>query len=340
MNEIKITISIKSLLTILAIGMLIWGLVVARDIILFIFAGYIIASALFPLVDYLKKKMPAPLAVTLVFTAFILILAGVLIPFSGVFVQQVHQFQEYFPKLTQKVIDWIGMYKTSSISKMLPSIEQIGDKVLVYSEGVVKTSLDFTFAIFGMIVGLFTLAALVLFILVDRDSLKEGFLSFFPKGKREKVKNIMETITVRVGGYVRGQLFIMMCVGVTTGIVMQFMGIPFAMLLGIIAGLLEVVPIVGPILAAVPAVILALLVSPWHVLWVILAYLIIQRLENLVSPIIYGNFLDMPPLIIISVILIAGATLGVFGVILSPAIAAAIYVLIQELYLKKINEEK
>ena len=86
--------------------------------------------------------------------------------------------------------------------------------------------------------------------------------------------------------------------------------------------------------------VLALIVSPWHVLWVILAYLIIQRVENLISPMIYGKFLDMPPLVIISVILISGVTLGVFGVVLSPAIAAAIYVLIQELYLKKINEEK
>ena len=108
---------------------------------------------------------------------------------------------------------------------------------------------------------------------------------------------------------------------------------------GILAGLLEVVPIVGPILAALPAVLLALLVSPWLALVVVLVYLIIQRAENFFTPFVYGKFLDMPPLIIISVILIAGAMLGVFGVILSPAIAAAIFVLIQELYLKKINDE-
>ena len=340
MDEIKITISLKSVLMILAIGMLIWGLIVAKDIILFIFAGYIIASALFPTIDFLKKKLPEAWAVTLVFTVFIVIMAIVFVPFVGIFIDQLQQFQAYFPKLTGMVSGWIKLYNESSISQMLPSVEQIGAKVLAYSEGVVKTSLDFTFAIFGMIVALFTLAALVLFILLDRESLKYGFLSFFPKSKRGHVQSIAEIITLRVGGYVRGQIFIMFCVGLVTGIVMALMGIPFALLLGIIAGLLEVVPIVGPILAAVPAVALALLVSPWHVLWVILAYLIIQRVENLISPMIYGKFLDMPPLVIISVILISGATLGVFGVVLSPAIAAAIYVLLQELYLKKINEEK
>ena len=340
MSEIKITVSLKSVLMILAIGMLIWGLIVAKDIILFLFAGYIIASALFPTVDFLTKKMPKTFAVTLVFLAFILIMAVVFVPFVGIFIDQLQQFQAYFPKLTGMVGEWIKMYKESQISQMLPPVEQIGEKLLAYTEGMVKTSIDFTFAIFGMIVALFTLAALVLFILLDRESLKNGFLSFFPKTTRKKVQNIAEIITLRVGGYVRGQLFIMLCVGVVTGVVMALMGIPFPLLLGITAGLLEVVPVVGPILSAVPAVVLALIVSPWHVLWVILAYLIIQRVENLISPMIYGKFLDMPPLVIISVILISGVTLGVFGVVLSPAIAAAIYVLIQELYLKKINEEK
>ncbi|MCR4880691.1 MAG: AI-2E family transporter [bacterium] len=339
MNEIKITISVKSLLTILAIGMLIWGLIVAKDIILFIFAGYIIASALFPVVDFLKTKMPQTLAVALVFGMLIIILGVVFIPFAGILLDQLQQFQAYFPKLTDQMTEWINIYQNSSISQMLPPIEQISSKIFAYSESMVKTSLDFTLAIFGMIVALFTLAALVLFILLDRESLKTGMLSFFPKEKRENVRAIAETITLRVGGYVRGQLFIMFCVGVVTGVVMQLMGVPFALLLGIIAGILEVIPIIGPILAAVPAVILALLVSPWLFIWVILAYLVIQRVENLISPLVYGKFLDMPPLVIISVILIAGATLGVFGVVLSPAIAAAIYVLIQELYLKKINEK-
>ena len=338
MNEIKITISLKSVLMILALGMLIWGLIVAKDIILFLFAGYIIASALFPIIDFLKKRMSEGLSIAIVFSAFSLIIALISIPFAGIFAEQITQFQEYFPKLTSQIDSWIALYKASAISQMLPSVEQISGKLLAYSEGFLKTSIDFTFAIFGMIVAMFTLAALVLFILIDRKSLKEGLLSFFPKDVRENVQKIAETITRRVGGYVRGQLAVMFFVGAVTGIVMQIMGLPFAILLGILAGLLEVVPIIGPILSAVPAIILGALISPWYVLWVGLAYLIIQRVENLISPIIYGKFLNMPPLVIISVILIAGATLGVFGVILSPAIAAAIYVLIQELYLKKINK--
>ncbi len=337
MNEIKISVSIKSIIVIIAITLLVLGLIIAKDIILFLFAGYIIASAMFPLIDFLRKKMPVALAVALVFTVLIIFIATVFIPFFAILTHQLEQFHQFFPRLTEKISEWTAIYRSSHLSFMLPSTEELASKLFGYSEDFVKKSIDFTFTIFGIVVAFFTLAALVMFILLDRESLKEGFLSFFPKEKRNYVANIAATITTRVGGYVRGQLLIMFLVGLVTGLVMQFMGLPFALLLGILAGLLEVVPIVGPILSAVPAVILALLVSPWLALGVIVAYLVIQRIENFITPFVYGKFLNMPPLIIISVILIAGATLGVFGVILSPAIAAAIYVLIEELYLKKIN---
>ena len=339
MNEVKITISIKSIILITALVMLILGIIMAKDIILFLFAGYIIASAMFPLMDYLRKKMPVWVAVTLIFVVGITIIATVLVPFFAILTQQLEQFSVFFPKLTAKITEWIGLYKTSHFSFLLPSTEELASKLFGYSEDVVKKSIDFTVNIFGGIVAIFTLAALVMFILLDRESLKNGFLSFFPKEKRGKVAYIAATITNRVGGYVRGQLMVMLVVGIVTGVAMQLLGIQFALLLGILAGLLEIVPIVGPILAALPAVLLASLVNPWLALAVIVVYLTIQRLENFVAPFIYGKFLDLPPLIIISVILISGVTLGVLGVILSPAIAAAIFVLIQELYLKKLNRE-
>jgi len=340
MNEIKITISIKTMLIMVAIGMLLWGLIVAKDIILFLFAGYIIASAMFPTIDFLKKKMPMPLAVSIVFGAFLIILALICIPLITVLLEQIEQLINYFPQIINKISLWISQYEHSAFSNILPPTEQIGEKIMAYSEGFLKTSIDFTLAIFGIIVAIFTLAALVLFILLDRHTLKNGALSFFPKHTREQVEQIALTITTRVGGYVRGQLVIMAAVGIVTGITMHLLGLPFALLLGIAAGILEVVPIIGPILSAVPAVLLALLISPWHVLWVILAYLIIQRIENFISPFVYGKFLDLPPLVIISVILLSSVTLGAFGVILSPAIAAAIYVILQELYLKKLNPDK
>lgn len=337
MNEVKVTISLKTILLILSIILLIWGIMTAKDIILFIFAGYIIASAMFPVMDFLRKKMPIPVAVTLVFIVLFILLATVFVPFCSILTQQLEQFSLYFPKIANKLGEWINIYQSAHANFLLPSVDELGNKIFGYSEDFIKKSIDFTLSIFGLVVALFTLAALVMFILLDRESLKNGFLSFFPKEQREHVSTIAKTITTRVGGYVRGQIMIMFLVGLITGIVVQLMGLPFALLLGILAGLLEIVPIIGPILAALPAVLLALLISPWLAIGVIVAYLVIQRIENILAPFVYGKFLNMPPLVIISAILLAGVTLGVFGVILAPAVAAAVYVLIEELYLKKLQ---
>ena len=124
-----------------------------------------------------------------------------------------------------------------------------------------------------------------------------------------------------------------------TGLGLRLIGLEFALLLGIIAGFLEIVPIMGPIASAVPAVIIALGHDPIMALWVILVYTVVQRLQNhILTPMILGSFLEMHPLVIIVAIFIAASTLGVFGVILSPAIAASFYVLFQELYLKKLEQ--
>ncbi|MDD3593909.1 MAG: AI-2E family transporter [Candidatus Gastranaerophilales bacterium] len=337
MNEIKVVISLKTLMVILGLILLCIGIFLIKDILLFLFAAYILSSALFPLVDFLGKRMPKAWAITLIFIAILVIVITILVPFLYLLVDQIHELINHLPKIINKIQALLATYKSSYISNFLPSNHEILSKVLNYSESLVLKSLDFTMMLFGMIVGFFTLAAIVLFILIDKDEIKQGILSFFPKNKREQISKIAENITTRLGGYVRGQLMIMFLVGLITGVIMHLMGIPFALLLGIIAGILEIVPIIGPILSAVPAVILAFMINPWLALGVIIAYLVIQRVENLITPFVYGKFLDMPPIVIISAILIASVTLGVFGVILSPAIAAALYVVIQELYLKKIN---
>ncbi len=340
MKEINVTISLKTIVIFFVSILLILGIIFIKDIILFIFAAYIIACALFPAVDILEKKMPAFLAVSLIVTALITLIATVFIPFMMILSQQLIQLNSYIPKFYQKVSEWIVIYNNSFLAHFMPSNQEILTKIFSYTESIFFKSIDITVSLFGGIVALFTLIAIVIFILADRKTIKTGFLSFFPKSKRDEVKNIADIITTRLGGYVRGQLFVMFLVGLVTGIVMYLMGIPFALLLGILAGLLEVVPIIGPILAAIPAILFALLINPILAVFVALAYLIIQRCENLITPYVYGKFLDIPPIVIISVILISGSILGVLGVILSPAIAAACYVIIQETYLKKINTEE
>jgi len=338
MKSIKINISASSIMLVLASLALVWMIYVSKDVILFLFASYIIASALFPSVDWLEKKMPRWLAVGILYVLGFIILSTILVPFFIILTKQAQEFIRQMPVYYKSIEGMISnLQSNTSLIGFLPDQEQIYSTITKYGENIVSQSINITVNIFGTIVAVFTLATIVLFILLDKESLKKGFLGFFPEDNRKKAEKIVSSITKRVGGYVRGQLMVMLAVGVVTGLVLSVLKIPFAFLLGLVAGILEIIPIIGPILSAVPAVLLALAINPWLALIVIGVYLVIQRIENMVSPYIYGKFLDMPPLVIISVLLISASTLGIKGVILSPALAAAGYVVVQELYLKKLK---
>lgn len=339
MNSVKIIISPKSIIALIAFVLLVIFVYHTKDVILLLFASFVIASALYPTVDWMNKKMRRGLAVGIIYLIGILILSVLSVPFFTILIDQIQEFIKDFPKYWAHVQFLINKGEILIESTgYIPDYSQAFTNLPSLSKDIVSQSINLTVNIVAGIIMAFTLAVMVLFLLLDKEEIKKGFLILFPVQYREKTEFIVATISKKVGGYVRGELLLMLAVGVLSTISLAVVGIKFAFLLGLIAGLLEIVPIVGPILSAVPAVIVALADNPWLALYVIIIYFIIQRFENvLLTPLILGKFLELHPIIIITAVLTAGSILGVFGVILSPAIAASIYVLVQELYLKKIN---
>ncbi len=341
MNSVNITISPKSIIALIAFIIGTLFIYHTKDVFLLLFASFVIASALYPTVDWMSKKMNRAIAVTIVYFIGFLIISVLSVPFFTILIEQAHEFTRVFPKYWANVQDLINKGEILIESTgYIPDYSQTFAGLTSFSKDIVNQSINFTVNLVSGIILAFTLAIIVLFLLLDKEEIKNGVLSFFHVEHREKAKSIITTISKKVGGYVRGELLLMFAVGILTFISLAIVGIKFAFLLGLIAGLLEIVPIVGPILAAVPAIIVALADNPWLALYVLIIYFVIQRFENvLLTPLILGKFLELHPIIIITAVLTAANTLGVFGVILSPAIAASIYVLVQELYLKKINSE-
>jgi predicted PurR-regulated permease PerM len=339
MNSVKIIISPKSIMALIAFVLLVIFIYHTKDVILLLFASFVIASALYPTVDWMSKKMRRGLAVGIVYLIGILILSVVSVPFFAILIDQIQEFIKDFPGYWSNVQALITKGEVLIESTgYIPDYSQAFTNLTSFSKDIVSQSINLTVNIVAGIIMSFTLAVLVLFLLLDKDEIKKGVLTLFPVECREKTEFIVATISKKVGGYVRGELLLMLTVGVVSSISLAVVGIEFAFLLGLVAGLLEIVPIVGPIIAAVPAVIVALSDNPWLALYVVVIYFIIHRVENvLLMPLILGRFLELHPIIIITAILMSASTLGVFGIILSPAIAASIYVLVQELYLNKIK---
>ncbi len=343
MKNINIEIGPKSILLVGAFLLLCWISWKSINVILLLFASFTISSSLYPIVEWMSKKMPRSLAILIVYIVGFLVLSTIFVPFVSVVVEQTNEFLKQIPVYFKEIDNLLLNAQQPSNQKLIflskiYDFSDIATDLTKLGQDLLSRSINITLNVFAGFITAFTLATMVLFMLLDKESLKNDFLSFFPQDKRKQAEEISKTIANKVGGYFRGQLMVMFAVGLITALSLKLIGLEFALLLGIVAGVLEIIPIVGPILAAVPAIIIALVADPWLALATLVVYLVIQRLENaFLSPMILGKFLDMNPLLIILAILIAANTMGVAGVILSPAILASLYVLVQELYLKKID---
>jgi len=342
MNSVKIIISPKSIIALIAFVLLVLFVCHTKGVILLLFASFVIASALYPTVDWMSKKMKRGIAVGIVYLIGTLVLSIVSVPFFAVLIDQMQEFAKDFPRYWSNVQALITKGEVLIESTgYIPDYSQAFTNITSFSKDLLNQSISLTINFVAGILMAFTLAVIVLFLLLDKEEIKTGLLRLFPVQYREQTEFIVTTISKKVGGYVRGQLLLMLIVGVLSSISLAVAGIDFAFLLGLLAGLLEIVPIVGPIIAAIPAAIVALAINPWLALYVLVIYFVIHKIENvLLMPLILGKFLELHPIIIITAILIAANTLGVFGIILSPALAASIYVLVQELYIKRINGQE
>jgi predicted PurR-regulated permease PerM len=164
---------------------------------------------------------------------------------------------------------------------------------------------------------------------LDRDQIIRSSLLIVPVDRRDEARELWETVEHKVGGYVRGQGLLMLTVGVVSAVVFLIIGAPSALLMGVIAGLLEAVQIVGPILSAVVAVVITLASAPEKIIWIIVACLVIQQLENAVLvPRIMGHAVGVNPLVTLLAIAAFGSLLGLLGAILAIPLAAIIQVLL------------
>ena len=174
--------------------------------------------------------------------------------------------------------------------------------------------------------------------LADKEIVKKCYLSLFPHDLKQRANSILDTISQKVGGYILAQVVTMASVGLIMLIGLACLGIDYALILGLITAIFDLIPIIGP---AVAFIIILIAVSKFSLVkigLVVLIFFFAQWAENnLVRPYVFGKLLDLHPLIIYFFLLVTAQYLGLVGVIFAPAIAATICVLFEELYIKNVN---
>ena len=317
-TSLRIEISYKTIIftALFAIG--IWFLILIKEIIILVFLSILILSALLKPVDWLSaKKVPRVLSVILVYIVVILVIGFVIGTIIPPLVKQTSDFASKTPQIIDSINNFLVFHQipTENISRAIEG--QISK--------IAQNFISISTAIFSSIFLILTLFVLSFYMLLEWKKLIKLVTSPF-SGKQEKlVANIVTKVEYGLGRWVRGQLSLSLIVGVMTYVGLRLLGIPFALPLSLVAAILEIVPIVGPIIASIPAIQVGLASAPILGLAVAALFLIVQQIENnLLVPMVMSKVVGLQPPIIIIALLIGAKLAGVLGAFLAiPLVVVA-----------------
>lgn len=201
-----------------------------------------------------------------------------------------------------------------------------------------QQTIGFTGRLVMLSVEAFTVLFLAFFFLKDGQTLLDQVARGLPARSGGDTRELLERIASRVGRYVLGRVLVMLAVGILTAMGLAVIGMPYAILLGVLAGLLDVIPYAGPWLAAAPGILLALSM-PWPaIVWVGVVYLVVQQVESYVlSPLIVGRTVGLHPAWILIALLVGADLMGIIGMVLAIPAAVTLLVLLEELYLPRVR---
>lgn len=305
---------------------------VAFNVLLMVLAASLIATYFHGLGDIIQRRTRWQrkwAMITSILVSFIVL--GALLWFMGTKIQtQIAELSSTLPHTVSTFKAKMG--ETPVGQKVLESISG-GD-----SDKLMATAQTFLGTSFGVLGDVYIILLLGVFFTAGPSLYKNGILLLVPKSKKELGKHIMNRISLSLKGWLKGMMVSIVLITIMITVALSIIGIPVAMVLGLITGLLELVPNLGSLLAMIPGVLLALTISTNTAIVVALVYIVSQTITaNIVTPLIQKKIINLPPALTLVSQLIMGALSGALGIILAVPLLAIIIILVDELYVKKIN---
>ncbi|MGO1470360.1 MAG: AI-2E family transporter [Tissierella sp.] len=309
------------------------------DILITIIISIVLAYALNPLINKLEKRgikrLEGVLIVYISILAIFFVLAFLIIPKSGKEIKRlVTDLPVYFDQLSNLIDELYTKYYSilGGLPPMFKDIETVVmDNIVNVENALVDALKNFLGAIIGMtskIINIILTPILTLYFIIDKDYFVDKTKKTIPKKHREDVVYLATTIDTSLSNFIRGRLLMSLYVGVFTTIMLLIFGVDFAFVIGLVTGIFDVIPYIGPFIGYVPAMFFALIESPIKAIWVSILFVIIQWGENnILAPKIIGENMGIHPLTILLSIIIGGGIFGVFGMIISVPLVAVVKII-------------
>jgi predicted PurR-regulated permease PerM len=309
----------------------------AGNVLVLVLLSVILASGLEPVVGWVRGRVGIGRGATILLVdgLFFLAVVGLFVFVAPAAIAQFDTTLRSLPPLIERTREWAAELRPVAVSRGITTLLDAADRTVAppvptspTSGQVVQVGLTLVEAIVSMA----TLLVVVYLWLVEHARLQRYVLAFVPMHHRATARDRWNEVETRLGLWVRGQLTLMAAMGAATTVAYVLLGVPGALLLGLIAAVAEAIPIIGPLLGAIPAILTAATVSTELALVVAGVYVVIQLLEgNVLVPIVMRRAIGISPFLVILSLLIGGAVGGLIGALLAVPIAAAIEVLIEGL---------
>lgn len=311
-----------------------WFIWRVRRLITPLLLAAIHAYLLLPLVKLLEtRKVPRSLAILLLYTFFGAlggIILSFLVPYLSIEIESlIATLPEQTARLEGLTLDWLRELRT--IGNLPDTVREGVEAVVSQVEQVLATTVSrivrIVMTVFTSVFYLILAPILAYFIMRDWPTMQKSFIGLFPPKYHQSILVLGKRIDRVLSGFIRGQLFISLIIGLMIAGGLALLGVRYALIVGLIGGAFNVVPYFGPIIGAIPAVVLALIESPTTALWTIVLFIAINQLESaILSPKIVGDMVGLHPLTVILAILAGAEVMGVAGMLLAVPLTAILKV--------------
>ena len=346
MKNTRISVSTTNIVLLVALpllSILLWQL---RSLIVVLMISVVLAATLAPIVNATQKLgVPRFLAVLLVYAGLIATLTGFGLIVGPTVVQQIEILIGKFPSyiealrsLLSNLILRFGMSETGApdiINQML-DVQGLTAWAIRSSQQLVVRSYSLTRGLIGGVLSALLALLLSAYMLSGSKQLLADIINLFPQPWNQRLAMQIEPVSARMGGYIQGRILVSAILGVVITVSLKFLGLSeLALGLGVIAGFTNLIPFFGPVLGAIPALIVAVSQGGITFLWVLLLFVIVQNLETYVlDPLLVGSSVKVPPLYQLLAVLGGAQVLGIIGALIVPPWVAGIGLLLENLYVK------
>ncbi|MBP6979428.1 AI-2E family transporter [Candidatus Curtissbacteria bacterium] len=330
----KIEISHRTIIFTLATLATSWILLKLLDVIFLIFIAFIFVSTLRSPVDFLvRRKIPRPLSIGIIYLVvigLIILIFRVIIP---PLIEQTSLLIENLPSLINQVNDVLIINNISS--------DQISGSITGQLGSFGSNAVTITAGFFNSIFSVMTMFVITFYSLLYWEQITNMIKSLFTGENEKRAEKLIKNLEFGLGAWVRGQITLVIIIGVITYIGLALLGVPYALPLAIVAGLSEIVPVIGPIVGAIPAILAGFTVSPIIGIATVALYFVIQQLENnLIVPSVMRRAIGINPLVTILALIIGTKLYGIMGAVLAVPVAVTIKIFVNEFFVGRLLKTK